>query len=337
MKENIFHNASIKLASLYLLIILFISLVFSSWLFNLSLSEISQSILHVPPPIERIRNADPEFAQELYKAQEEAISEARNRLLYQLTIINVVITVGGGILSYVLARRTLNPIEKAHEAQSRFTADASHELRTPITAMRTETEITLTEPKLTLKAAKAQLESNIEELDKLTALSDGLLRLARLDNGTLKFERTELKSIIDDAVSRVSALAEQKSQKVTVRRVEGISVEADQTSFTDALVILLDNAIKYSPQNSTITIGAKQQRQHILIDISDQGIGIAAKDLPLIFDRFYRVDQSRTKNKVHGYGIGLSIVRSIIEAHRGSITVKSKLDQGTTFTISLPD
>lgn len=335
MKENIFHSASVKLASLYLLIIFFISLLFSSWLFNVSISEVRQSVMHVPAPIERIRNADPDFAAELRAAQEEAIEEARNNLLYQLIIINVIIAIAGASLSYYLARRSLKPIEEAHEAQSRFTADASHELRTPITAMRTETEITLTEPKLTVQAAKAQLESNIEELDKLTALSDGLLRLARLDNSTLAMEKTNLKTVIQEAVSRVSALADQKNQTIEMNS-DDIHLQADPTSLTDAIVILLDNAIKYSPKDAKIAVSTKQQRQRVFITVADEGIGIDAKDLPHIFERFYRADQSRTKNKIGGYGIGLSIVKSIVEAHKGSISAKSTVGGGTTFSLSLP-
>lgn len=336
MKENIFHNASVKLASLYLLIVVFISIVFSSWLFNVSLSEIRQSVLRVPAPIERIRNADPEFAAELRYAQEAAIQEARNNLMYQLIVINVIIAVAGSTLSYYFARRSLRPIEEAHEAQSRFTADASHELRTPITAMRTETEVTLTEPNLTLKDAKAQLESNIEELDKLTALSDGLLRLARMDNRSLMMERTNIQNVVTDAVTRVTPLAEQKLQKIHTVKADVAYIQADPTYIIDALVIILDNAIKYSPKRAQITITSKQQRQHVLITITDEGIGIDPKDIPHIFERFYRADQSRAKNQVGGYGIGLSIVKSIVDAHRGSISVKSEPMKGTSFTINLP-
>src|SRR5690606_24889873 len=107
--------------------------------------------------------------------RDEVIASARQRLLSTLVLLNAFIAIGGGFLSYYLARRSLQPIEEAHEAQSRFSADASHELRAPITAMRAEAELTVTEPKLTLTLARSQLESNIEALDKLTALSDGLL------------------------------------------------------------------------------------------------------------------------------------------------------------------
>lgn len=291
--------------------------------------------MRIPPQIERIRANDPDFAAELREAQQEAIEEARSSLLYQLIVINIIIAVAGASLSYYLARRSLKPIEKAHEAQSRFTADASHELRTPITAMRTETEVTLTEPKLTLKEARAQLESNIEELDKLTALSDGLLSLASMANSALLLESVNLAEVCKEAISRVSSIADQKKQTIT-NSVDSVVLQADQVSLTDAIVILLDNAIKYSPEDSTIAIKSKQQRQHTTITISDQGIGIASSDLPHIFERFYRADQSRTKSGVNGYGIGLSIVKSIVDAHRGSIAVKSTQAKGTTFTLSFP-
>lgn len=336
MKRNIFHSASVKLAGLYLVIILVISFLFSGWLYNVSLYQIKQSIIRAPGPLHRLLlEEDPEFAQELRRSQQEAIDEARAYLIYQLVVLNIIIAIAGGAMSYYLARRTLKPIEEAHEAQSRFTADASHELRTPITAMRTETEITLTDPKLTLADAKAQLESNIEELDKLTALSENLLKLSRLDDQAVELSTISLREVASQAIGRASPHAEKKKQLIT-SKVPEIMMNGNSVTLVEALVILLDNAIKYSPEKTTINLSAKQQKQMVRISVTDRGVGIAAIDIPRIFERFYRADQSRTKNKVDGYGIGLSIVQATAQAHGGTVQVKSTPGKGSTFILTLP-
>ena len=178
--NNIFHAASLRLSGLYLMIIMAISLIFSVSFYRVTSVEIERGV-HRPGPIsEMIRSSRLDLVDDFMKEQNETIESGRHRLLNSLIIMNVLVFVSGGFLSYLFARRSLRPIEEAHNAQLRFTADASHELRTPITAMRIETELTLTEPKLSLDQAKEQLVSNIEELDKLTALSESLLSLSTL-------------------------------------------------------------------------------------------------------------------------------------------------------------
>lgn len=337
MKPNIFKDASVRLASLYLIIIMAISLLFSFWLYNVSLNEIRQSIRRMPGPIQRILlNDNPNFALELRESQEDAVKKARDNLVYQLGLLNVMIAITGASISYFIARHTLKPIEEAHEAQSKFTADASHELRTPITAMRIETELTLTEPKLSLNQAKKQLESNIEELDKLTGLSENLLKLARLDNDTEIRKRVRLDDILKVAIDRVTLLASTKKQTLEYSNFPRVKLLANEASLTEALITILDNAIKYSPQNSLIKLKAEHKDKTIAIQIIDQGIGIPLEEIPHIFDRFYRVDSSRNKNMAAGYGIGLAIAKSSVEAHGGTIDVSSKPNHGTTFTIMLP-
>ena len=337
MKTNIFHNASLRLTGLYLLIIMAISLLFSLGLYRIASTEIDRGVRRQPGPITQIlRTTNRELMIEIEEQQEQTISEVHDRLKIGLIVLNILIATGGGLLSYFLARITLRPIEEAHNAQSRFTADASHELRTPITAMRAETELTLTEPKLSLDMAKAQLESNIEELDKLTKLSEDLLRLARLDNEPPTKSPESIKNIIETAIDRVKTPAEKKKQLVTVSKFKDMSILAESSALTEALVTILDNAVKYSPDKSEIKVGVKPTKSGLEISIADKGPGIKDSDIARIFERFYRADQSRNKNTVNGYGIGLSIAKSIIEAHGGNILVKSVIDKGTTFIVSIP-
>jgi two-component system sensor histidine kinase CiaH len=314
-----------------------ISLIFSIGFYQVSSNEIDRSIRRQPGPISQVfRNRNSELIQDFLQEQNDAIVIAKTRLKANLILINLFILVGGGMLSYFLARRTLKPIEDIHEAQSRFTADASHELRTPIAAMRLENELALSDPTLTIKKAKEQLVSNIEELDKLTALSEGLLQLASLDNEPIQKSKTTVAQLINSSVERIKSDADKNNQTIKLQNILKDNINVNETVLTEGIVTLLDNAIKYSPKNSTITIKTKRNKSNIDITIQDKGIGISDADKSLIFDRFYRADNSRQKNDVSGYGIGLSIAKSAIEAHGGSISVKSTLGKGSTFIYSFP-
>lgn len=272
---------------------------------------------------------------QIIDARETLFADARNRVMKRLVTINIVILIAGGILCYYLALRTLKPIEEAHASLERFTADASHELRTPIAAMQSEIEVALMNPKLSLKESKTLLQSNLEELAKLTALSEGLLRLARLENHELDMQKVSVDEIINQAIGRVSGLAEQKNILISSKIAKNLSVKADASSLQEALVTILDNAIKYSHERSEVKVTAKTDKQHVSIKIIDEGIGIKAGELVHIFDRFYRADTARSKQKIQGYGLGLAIAKNIIDLHKGSIVAKSEPGKGSTFTILL--
>jgi len=332
-----FHRTSLRLAGFYLAILMGISISFSSGIYQVSVNELKRGFQRPLPAFSRqIDQSFSDLLQQQFADQRmAAFDEARDRILARLILINLIILVGGGLLSYYLALRTLRPIEEAHEAQARFTADASHELRTPITAMRSEIEVALMDPNLTLKDAKAQLHSNVEELEKLTTLAEGLLQLAHTDNNGLPTERVPARTIADGAMERVAANA--KKHGITIKStVTEASVAAETVSATEALVTLLENAIKYSPEQSTVTLKVTQDQRSVHFAVRDKGPGIAANELPHIFDRFYRADSSRTKQGVSGYGLGLAIAKSIADAHGGSVKVNSTVGKGSTFTLTLP-
>ena len=331
-----FHKPSLKLAGFYLLIIMGISLFFSITVYQLSVHELGRGLRRPNPVLGRPgQGITQQLRDEIETKQEELYEEATSRVLSRLFIINLIILTGGGVLSYYLARRTLQPIEEAHNALERFTADASHELRTPITAMRTEIEVALLDPKLTLGGSKQILSSNLEELGKLGSLTEGLLRLARSDV-QLEKHTVVIADAAAEAIKKVSANAKQKNIDIKLKTPLKQAVFANQQALVEALVILLDNAIKYSPKDTVIVIKSAEKENFVRLSVIDKGQGIKATQLPYIFDRFYRADSSRAKQDSGGYGIGLAIAKSIVDAHGGNIYAKSTVGEGSTFTIELP-
>lgn len=335
-----FRKTITRLTALYLAIIMVVSLFFSANLYRVSVQEFDRDVRRQRELIER----GPDFAglsgpplNRLIPLRQTFAQEAKAHILANLFVTNIFILVAGGFLSYYLARRTLRPIEEAHESLERFTADASHELRTPITAMKTETEVALMNPKLTLNQAKAQLGSILEELAKLTTLSDGLLRLARMESADLSQNVVPVKNVITAAIERVRPLAKNRQIALqTPKNIQG-SWRGDKDSLVESVVIILDNAVKYSPKKTTVNITTHSDQHQLFLNVQDQGAGIKASELPHIFERFYRADSSRHKQEsTNGYGLGLAIAKSIIELHKGSIQAKSTPGQGTTVSIRLP-
>jgi signal transduction histidine kinase len=180
--------------------------------------------------------------------------------------------------------------------------------------------------------------SMLEEVDQLTRLSDSLLELSRADAGQVHLQRTDiaLLTIAQEAYSMVEVLAEEKGQRIDITGDANIIVSADRLLLRQAIANLLDNAIKYSPPNSQITIQVHLgTKNRAWLDTTDQGLGIPAEHQPYVFDRFYRVDPARSR-ELGGVGLGLSITRWAVEAHGGEITLNSKEGQGATFRVSIP-
>jgi signal transduction histidine kinase len=323
-------SAALKLTLYYLAIIMALSIGFSLFLYHISNHEVQRS-LRQPDGATAIYFNAPVYEQ----YRQDRLDEATDNLRLNLFMFNLFILVAGGLLSAALANKSLEPIEQAMEAQSRFTADASHELRTPLTAMQTEIEVALRKPGLTAGSAKTLLESNLEEVSKLRGLSESLLKLARDSNQPLDLQKVSLEDIGTEAMTPVVKSAQAKHIAIE-NNIRPIELPADKQMLTEALGILLDNAIKYSPAKTTITLTSQKLDNLASIVVQDQGQGISPKDLPYVFDRFFRSDDSRSKNQTDGYGLGLSIAKQIVELHGGSLSVVSELGKGSTFTISLP-
>lgn len=334
-----FKTAYLKLTLFYVLIVMVISIGFSVVIFRLSADEIERGLGRQSRIFVGMRGANNPMIMDLDQIRQDQIEESNHNLQTNLLYFNILILILSFSISYILAQKTLKPIEEAVENQNRFTADASHELRTPLTAMKTETEVALRDNNLKIDDARNILKSNLEEINKLVSLSSALLKLAKLDRDIkAEFKKISLKKAIDDAMDKVKKLANKKAIKIVFDETVVISpiILGDKDSLVELFIILFDNAIKYSPERSKIIVEISQSNKEIRIIISDQGVGIRESDLPHIFDRFYRADFSRSKEKVDGYGLGLSIAKRIVDIHHGSILAKSDGEHGSEFIVRFP-
>jgi len=328
-----FRSAALKLTYSYLAIIMAISLIFSGMLYRVSSAELAHNARRQVGFFNNFLT--PDDVNDYSLMRQHQLNEERSHLKTNLFIFNVLVLAAGGIVSYWLARRTLEPIEQALESQSRFAGDASHELRTPLTAIQTENEVALRNPNLSKIEAINLLKSNLEEVAKLKALAEGLLRLAN-DNGQLdNAELIKLKPVVAMAVDRYQKTAQQKNITL-IHKSTDVQVRGDQDSLVELISVLIDNAIKYSPSKTKVVVSVNRQGKEALIKVTDQGRGIPAAELAKIFERFYRGDSSRTKDESGGYGLGLAIAKQIAVLHRGHIDVASTVGKGSTFTVHLP-
>lgn len=339
--QRMFQSATLKLTLWYLAIIMAISITFSIVIYQLNYREVnnrlenlqhsiisgfsSEDIFRLTLPLNNYAVDGP--GSYLFNESRKASDQMITSLIY----INLVLLLAGGLGSFLLARRTLRPIAEAHEAQSRFTSDASHELRTPLAAMKTELEVSLRDPRLEIGEARELLESNLEEVNKLISLSEMLLQLSRFENGKLDVEKVDLTILLHEAIDSISL--DKKRFDITSRK-KAVTC-GNKVAINQLISILLENSAKYSPPGSTIYIKIFQQRGMLGFEIKNSGEKIPKELTSKLFDRFFRIDTSRTDGSKNGYGLGLSIAKKIVTLHGGEIFASST-DDFTTFTFLIP-
>jgi heavy metal sensor kinase len=268
---------------------------------------------------------------------DQLASEARrmtaDRLHQRLSVPNQHDEIGrlAAVINDTFAR-----LESSFDQLRRFTADASHELRTPLSVIRGIGEIGLGETR-TPAEYKEAMGSMLEEVDRLTTLVDTLLRLSHGDAGTVRLAREsiDLGQLAHDVVSSLGILAEERNQRLRVEIADDISVTADRLVLREAITNVVDNAIKYSPHASTIDIRVHADGGDAILAVADQGPGIVPEHRERIFDRFFRLDEGRSRD-AGGTGLGLAIARWAIEVNGGQISVDSGPNGGSIFRIVLP-
>ena len=228
----------------------------------------------------------------------------------------------------------LKSLEIAYRSQQRFVADASHELRAPLTAIQANVELLRRQPDMSAEEREECLSEAERESSRLTRLVADLLALARADAGVaIKHTPVELDAVVLDVFRSARQLAH--GQHLQLDPFAPASVQGDEDRLKQVLLILVDNSLKYTPANGSVTIGLRQQNTTTQIIVADTGPGIAPEDLPHVFERFYRADPARSRDP-GGTGLGLPIARWIVEQHGGSLTLESAPGQGTTAIVTLP-
>lgn len=232
--------------------------------------------------------------------------------------------------------RMIERLETAFNRQKQFSADASHELRTPLSVIEAESTLALSKER-TSEDYRKSLEIIGQEVDYMSTVLGNLLLMARNDAGKdpLQGEEVDLSDLVTDVSSNFESLAKENGLRFELRAEPNLKVEGDAVRLRQVFLNVLQNAVRYTRKGGAISVNASSKRGAAIVNITDTGIGISEDQLPLIFERFYRVDKARSRAD-GGAGLGLAIARQIVEMHKGTIDVQSRLGKGSTFRISLP-
>ena len=321
LTHNPFERARVKLTLFYVGTMIIIMGIFSLVL----IATLEQNI---QDSLEDITGGDLMQQQALVRTK-----DAIETVVY--AIDGILILIIGGV-GYFLAGRTLRPIRESLERQKRFTADASHDLRTPLAIMKTGMEVALQDKHPNDISYRKTIVSNLEEINKMTTLVFDLLLVARTEQ-TVEKDTSRLVDVhgfVDSVIKKMQIKAQEKSITLAMEGTVHGNVKVHGHNFDRVLQNVLQNAINYTPSGGRVTVSIHKEKSGYKIIVVDTGVGIPEADLPHIFERFYKASHSR--NDASGSGLGLSIAKQIIEQHKGSIAISSHTGEGTEVTITIP-
>ncbi len=323
-----FRQSILKLTALYVVILAIILLISSSVLYSIFSNKLER----------RFRSPNT-ITFEITRNNLPSPDDVREDLIDLLMRVNGFLLIVAGILSYRLAQITLEPLKKSYERERQFLSDASHELRTPLSILKTEFENELIDTRKNSQA-KEKIESNLEEVNRMSNLVSDLLTITRLSETQIDanqlFENINLSQTILKTIERLKTLANENKVSVETSLPEHeIFINSHYTLIDKIFLNCLKNAIIYNKENGTVKVALTENKSEALIKIVDTGIGLSKEDSEKIFNRFYRVDDSRSR-QTGGSGLGLSIVKSAIDKLGGKISLESKLGAGTTINLTIP-
>lgn len=312
-EKNLFKNTTFRLSLLYLLIITTVVLIFN--IVIIGSSNVNNAEIVAQPNSSGIITLNDEIKRMIIEARNE---RAGQQLAVSLLWLDAIILTLGGIGSYWLAKKTLEPLEKAHNLQSQFVSDVSHEIRTPLATMQLETEISLKDKLATKTDLKETLESNLEEIKSLDSLTQMLLRLSRID------KEVELKTInLNEIVE--SRLKKFPKENIDFSATKTFLTTANETAVDELISILIDNALKYRTDNSPIEVKIFREHRQAILEVSNTSEEISKENLDKLFERFYREDRARSRNsETCGHGLGLSIAKKLVELMNASLSVRNE-------------
>ncbi|WP_243278537.1 sensor histidine kinase [Candidatus Sarcina troglodytae] len=241
------------------------------------------------------------------------------------------------IISVYLTNKTIQPIKQAFDKQKQFIADASHELKTPLTIIKTNTSLILSNPDDSVKYQAKWINYINSQIDRMSKLIDEMLSLAKLDaqESNIILLPVNISKIIESMILMFDAIIYENNLNLESDIKKDVFVHGDKENLKRLFSILMDNAIKHTNKNGTLSIKLFVDRNKVKIIVKNTGQGIAKENLEKIFDRYYRADNSRDR-KTGGYGLGLAIAKSIVLKHKGKIYVQSTVNKNTSFIIELP-
>jgi signal transduction histidine kinase len=327
LKANNFKIAVVRLTALYTTGVFVILLVLTGLVYGLFSTKIDEIQ-------EEQESHLSEDKGNLEEAQEPLIEKLSENLFDILIFSDTLLLFLTVFISYFLARMTLAPLEDTYQKQKRFIADAAHELRTPLAVLKAGEEVLLQQER-TIEEYKRFTTESLDEVNRLIGLSNDLLHLAQQADLKQQHERVSLSNIVHRQCESMRLYAQTKHVELSLHLDEHVFILGRSNDLSRLILNLLKNAIDYNKQNGTVRVSLIEKDTKVVLTIEDTGIGISPKDIPHIFERFYKADSSRTQN-ASGSGLGLSIAREIVEEHKGSIYLESRLGAGTVCTVRFP-
>lgn len=352
MKLDLFKKTKLKLSCWYLAILIAVAMIFNLIVYSSLNAELLRSArreqqkimaqnsgINLPKPL-----PDPPFLPKEFEEPTLTGSiksdylSAKNKLIYQIILANLLLLGLSAAASYWLAGQTLKPIENMVNEQKKFISSASHELRTPLTALKTAIEVTLKMGALPYEKMKDLLLSNLEDVEHLEKLSNDLLSFEKQtykEENLIKLVNIELSAVMQATIDKFRPMASQFGIKIEFKKTSA-QILGDQDSLKELFDIVIENAIKYNKVNGKIIVAIKKKHRRVFVEIKDTGIGINQEDLPRIFEQFYRADQLKLCLIPAGHGLGLAIASQIMTNHQGQIIATSQIGSGTTMTLEFP-
>lgn len=266
-----------------------------------------------------------------------ALYSGLQKATYALIFLGMLALIIATVIGHFMAGRAIIPMKEAYDKQRQFAADASHELRTPLAVVMASADLLLADPSIQNPFLKEILGDLKDEVKKMSKLVSDLLMVARSDNNALKvkMQKIDLGKLLEQNIRMMTPLAEKKEIALIGENFRKMILIGDEQKIKQLILILVDNAIKYTPNGGKVIVRhEKSESTRAIFSVQDSGIGIAPEDQEKIFERFYRVDKARSR-EMGGNGLGLAIAMEILKLHDGKIFVDSELGHGTKFTVEL--